>query len=172
MQDPRMALVEKKYHKAEGSIPEFRPGDTVKVHVKVVEGNRSRIQVFEGVVIGRQHGGLRENFIVRKISNGVGVERIFPVHCPSIDKIEVVRKGRVRRAKLYYLRKLSGKAQRAQGLRLNHRILRKKPSPSFAEGLSSYARAAMPFLEFSARDLRHKMRGESAPARPSIAAVA
>ena len=112
MQDPRMALVEKKYHKAEGSIPEFRPGDTVKVHVKVVEGNRSRIQVFEGVVIGRQHGGLRENFIVRKISNGVGVERIFPVHCPSIDKIEVVRKGRVRRAKLYYLRKLSGKAAR------------------------------------------------------------
>ena len=96
MQDPRMALVEKKYHKAEGSIPEFRPGDTVKVHVKVVEGNRSRIQVFEGVVIGRQHGGLRENFIVRKIS----------------DKIEVVRKGRVRRAKLYYLRKLSGKAAR------------------------------------------------------------
>ena len=112
MQDPRMALVEKKYHKAEGSIPEFRPGDTVKVHVKVVEGNRSRIQVFEGVVIGRQHGGLRENFIVRKISNGVGVERIFPHHCPSIDKIEVVRKGRVRRAKLYYLRKLSGKAAR------------------------------------------------------------
>ena len=112
MQDPRIALVEKKYHKAEESIPEFRPGDTVKVHVKVVEGNRSRIQVFEGIVIGRQHGGLRENFVVRKISNGVGVERIFPVHCPSIDKIEVVRKGRVRRAKLYYLRKLSGKAAR------------------------------------------------------------
>ena len=112
MQDPRMALIEKKYHKAEGSIPEFRPGDTVKVHVKVVEGNRSRIQVFEGVVIGRQHGGLRENFVVRKISNGIGVERIFPVHCPSIDKIEVTRKGRVRRAKLYYLRKLSGKAAR------------------------------------------------------------
>ena len=153
MQDPRMALVEKKYHKAEGSIPEFRPGDTVKVHVKVVEGNRSRIQVFEGVVIGRQHGGLRENFVVRKISNGVGVERIFPVHCPSIDKIEVVRKGRVRRAKLYYLRKLSGKA-------------------SFAEGLSSYARAAMPSRESSAPNLRHKTRCENAPARPSIAAVA
>ena len=144
MQDPRMALVEKKYHKAEGSIPEFRPGDTVKVHVKVVEGNRSRIQVFEGVVIGRQHGGLRENFIVRKISNGVGVERIFPVHCPSIDKIEVVRKGRVRRAKLYYLRKLSGKAARIKERKdfdYTPRILRKKPSPSFAEGLSSYARA-------------------------------
>ena len=111
MIDPRIALIEKRYHKAD-PIPPFRPGDTVKVHVKVREGNRERIQLFEGVVIGRQHGGLRENFIVRKISNGVGVERIFPVHCPSIDKIEVVRLGSVRRAKLYYLRKLSGKAAR------------------------------------------------------------
>ena len=82
------------------------------MHVKVKEGNRERIQIFEGVVIGRQHGGIRENFIVRKMSNGVGVERIFPVHCPSIDKIEVVRKGKVRKAKLYYLRALSGKAAR------------------------------------------------------------
>ena len=82
MQDPRIALVEKKFHKDADSIPEFRSGDTVKVHVKVKEGNRERIQVFEGVVIGRQHGGLRENFIVRKMSSGVGVERIFPVHCP------------------------------------------------------------------------------------------
>ena len=112
MQDPRMALVEKKFHKDADSIPEFRSGDTVKVHVKVKEGNRERIQIFEGVVIGRQHGGLRENFIVRKISNGIGVERIFPVHGPTIDRIEVVRKGRVRRAKLYYLRGLSGKAAR------------------------------------------------------------
>ena len=112
MQDPRMALVEKKFHKDADSIPEFRSGDTVKVHVKVKEGNRERIQIFEGVVIGRQHGGLRENFIVRKISNGIGVERIFPVQCPTIDRIEVVRKGRVRRAKLYYLRGLSGKAAR------------------------------------------------------------
>ena len=112
MIDPRIALIEKRFTKDAGNIPEFRAGDTVKVHVKVKEGNRERIQVFEGVVIGRQHGGLRENFIVRKISNGVGVERIFPVHCPSIDKIEVVRKGRVRRAKLYYLRELSGKAAR------------------------------------------------------------
>ena len=111
MIDPRIALIEKRYHKAD-PIPPFRPGDTVKVHVKVREGNRERIQLFEGVVIGRQHGGLRENFIVRKISNGVGVERIFPVHCPSIDKIEVVRLSSVRRAKLYYLRKLSGKAAR------------------------------------------------------------
>ena len=128
MQDPRMALVEKKYHKAEGSIPEFRPGDTVKVHVKVVEGNRSRIQVFEGVVIGRQHGGLRENFVVRKISNGVGVERIFPVHCPSIDKIEVVRKGPrpPREALLPPQTQRKGSAyQRAQRLRITPRTLLK-----------------------------------------------
>ena len=114
MQDPRMALVEKKYHKAEGSIPEFRPGDTVKVHVKVVEGNRSRIQVFEGVVIGRQHGGLRENFIVRKISNGVGVERVFPVNSPNVAKVELVRSGKVRRSKLYYLRDRVGKAAKVK----------------------------------------------------------
>jgi large subunit ribosomal protein L19 len=93
-------------------IPEFRPGDTVRVHLKVVEGNRERIQVFEGVVIARKGGGLRETFTVRKISYGVGVERVFPVHSPRIDKIEVVKKGRVRRAKLYYIRKLRGKAAR------------------------------------------------------------
>ncbi len=108
--DPRIALIEKKFIR--NDLPEFRPGDNVKVHVKVREGNRERIQVFEGIVIARQKGGLRENFIVRKISGGVGVERIFPLHCPSIDRIEVVRKGLVRRAKLYYLRKLSGKAAR------------------------------------------------------------
>ncbi len=108
--DPRIALIEKKFLR--NDLPEFRPGDNVKVHVKVKEGNRERIQIFEGIVIARQKGGLRENFIVRKISSGVGVERIFPLHCPSIDKIEVVRKGLVRRAKLYYLRKLSGKAAR------------------------------------------------------------
>lgn len=112
MIDPRIALVEKRYRKSDDQIPEFRAGDTVKVHVKVKEGNRERIQIFEGVVIGRQHGGLRENFIVRKMSSGVGVERIFPVHCPTIDKIEVTRLGKVRRAKLYYLRNLSGKAAR------------------------------------------------------------
>jgi large subunit ribosomal protein L19 len=108
--DPRIALIEKKFLRDD--LPEFRPGDNVKVHVKVKEGNRERIQVFEGIVIARQKGGLKENFIVRKISGGVGVERIFPLHCPSIEKIEVVRKGLVRRAKLYYLRKLSGKAAR------------------------------------------------------------
>ena len=91
-------------------IPEFRPGDTLKVHVRVVEGSRSRVQVFQGVVIRRQGGGLRETFTVRKISFGVGVERTFPVHTPVIDKIEVVTRGDVRRAKLYYLRNLRGKA--------------------------------------------------------------
>jgi large subunit ribosomal protein L19 len=93
-------------------IPDFRPGDTLKVHVRVVEGSRSRIQVFQGVVIRRQGGGARETFTVRKISYGVGVERTFPVHSPSIDKIEVVTRGRVRRAKLYYLRSLRGKRAR------------------------------------------------------------
>ncbi|EFD93691.1 50S ribosomal protein L19 [Megasphaera lornae] len=93
-------------------IPAFRPGDTVKVHVKVVEGNRERIQVFEGVVIGRQNGGVRETFTVRRISYGVGVERTFLVHSPRLAKIEVVRHGVVRRAKLHYLRGLTGKAAR------------------------------------------------------------
>src|SRR5690348_12092786 len=91
-------------------LPEFRPGDTVKVHVRVVEGNRERIQVFQGVVIRRQGGGVRETFTVRKVSFGVGVERTFPVHTPVIEKIEVVTRGDVRRAKLYYLRDLRGKA--------------------------------------------------------------
>jgi large subunit ribosomal protein L19 len=90
-------------------IPAFRAGDTLKVNVKVVEGTRSRIQAFQGVVIARQGGGIRETFTVRKISFGVGVERTFPVHSPSIDTVEVVTRGDVRRAKLYYLRKLRGK---------------------------------------------------------------
>ncbi|PAK43942.1 50S ribosomal protein L19, partial [Bacillus licheniformis] len=87
-------------------LPAFRPGDTLRVHVKVVEGNRERIQVFEGVVIKRRGGGISETFTVRKISYGVGVERTFPLHTPKIAKIEVVRHGKVRRAKLYYLREL------------------------------------------------------------------
>ena len=91
-------------------IPEFRPGDTLKVHVKVVEGTRSRIQVFQGVVIRRQGAGVRETFTVRKVSFGVGVERTFPVHTPVVEKIEVLVRGDVRRAKLYYLRELRGKA--------------------------------------------------------------
>jgi len=91
-------------------VPDFRAGDTVKVHVKVVEGNRSRVQVFQGVVIRRQGGGVRETFTVRKVSFGVGVERTFPVHTPVIEKVELVSRGDVRRAKLYYLRNLRGKA--------------------------------------------------------------
>jgi large subunit ribosomal protein L19 len=91
-------------------IPGFRPGDTVKVHVRVIEGNRSRIQVFQGVVIRRQGGGIRETFTVRKVSFGVGVERTFPVHTPVVERIELVTRGDVRRAKLYYLRELRGKA--------------------------------------------------------------
>lgn len=93
-------------------IPEFRAGDTVRVHVKVVEGQRERIQVFEGVVIQRRGGGISETFTVRKISYNIGVERTFPLHSPRIDKIEVTRRGRVRRAKLFYLCKLRGKAAR------------------------------------------------------------
>ena len=93
-------------------MPDFGPGDTVKVHVKVREGDKQRIQVFQGVIIGRSGGGIRETFRVRKISHGVGVERIFPLHSPIIDKIEVIRRGRVRRAKLYYLREKKGKQAR------------------------------------------------------------
>jgi large subunit ribosomal protein L19 len=100
-------------------LPQFRPGDTVKVHVRVVEGNRERVQVFQGVVIRRQGGGLRETFTVRKISFGVGVERTFPVHSPSVAKLEVVARGRVRRAKLYYLRELRGKKARIKERRLD-----------------------------------------------------
>ena len=93
-------------------IPTFRAGDTLRVHVRIVEGNRERIQVFEGVVIKRRGGGISETFTVRKLSYGVGVERTFPVHTPKIEKIEVKRRGKVRRAKLYYLRSLRGKAAR------------------------------------------------------------
>jgi len=98
-------------------IPDFKPGDSVRVHVKVVEGNRERIQVFEGTVIARHGGSVRETFTVRRMSYGVGVERIFPVHSPRIERIEVMRRGRVRRAKLYYLRSLTGKATRIREVR-------------------------------------------------------
>jgi large subunit ribosomal protein L19 len=91
-------------------LPDFRPGDTVKVHVRVVEGSRERIQIFQGFVLRRQGGGLRETFTVRKVSFGVGVERTFPVHSPSIAKVELVMRGDVRRAKLYYLRERTGRA--------------------------------------------------------------
>src|SRR5881409_2192739 len=101
-------LVDKAYLSAD--IPPFRPGDTVRVHVRVVEAGRERVQVFQGVVIRRQGGGLQETFTVRKVSFGVGVERTFPLHTPIVEKVEVVTRGDVRRAKLYYLRDLRGKA--------------------------------------------------------------
>ncbi|MFW2513625.1 50S ribosomal protein L19 [Demequina sp. SO4-13] len=100
-------------------VPDFRPGDTVKVHVKVVEGTRSRIQIFQGAVIGRQGHGIGETFTVRKVSFGVGVERTYPVHTPTIDHIELVSRGDVRRAKLYYLRDRRGKAARIREKREN-----------------------------------------------------
>src|SRR5580704_3031678 len=106
------AIAELEQAQLRDDVPDFRPGDTLRVHVRVKEGNRSRIQVFQGIVIRRQGGGVRETFTVRKISYGVGVERTFPVHTPAIEKIEVVSRGRVRRAKLYYLRSLRGKAAR------------------------------------------------------------
>jgi large subunit ribosomal protein L19 len=109
-------LVDKQYLRAD--IPSFRPGDTVRVHVRVVEAGRERVQVFQGVVIRRQGGGLQETFTVRKISFGVGVERTFPVHSPSIGKLEVVTHGRVRRAKLYYLRERRGKKARIKERRI------------------------------------------------------
>ncbi len=99
-------------HQLRKDIPNFQPGDTVRVHVKIREGDKERIQAFEGVVIARKHGGVRETITVRKTSFGVGVERIFPLHATVIDRIDVVRRGRVRRAKLYYLRKLRGKKAR------------------------------------------------------------
>ena len=110
-------LIEQSYLRSD--IPEFRPGDTVRVHVRVVEGSRERVQVFQGVVIGRQNGGLRETFTVRKISFGVGVERTFPVHSPSIAKLEIESRGHVRRAKLYYLRELRGKKARIKERRID-----------------------------------------------------
>ena len=99
-------------------IPDFRPGDSVKVHVRVVEGNRERVQVFQGVVLRRSGGGIRETFTVRKISFGVGVERTFPLHSPSIARLELLQRGRVRRAKLYYLRDLRGKERRIDDAKL------------------------------------------------------
>ena len=104
--------VENEYLRSD--LPEFRAGDTLRVHVKVSEGDKQRIQVFQGVVIARKGNGTGESFTVRKMSGGIGVERVFPIHSPMLDKIEVVRRGRVRRAKLYYLRGLRGKAARIE----------------------------------------------------------
>ena len=98
-------------------IPEFKGGDTVKVHVRLKEGEKERIQIFEGLVIARKHGGVNETFTVRKMSSGIGVERVFPLHSPNVAKIEVTRLGNVRRAKLYYIRTRRGKAARIKELR-------------------------------------------------------
>jgi large subunit ribosomal protein L19 len=100
-------------------LPDFGPGDTVKVHVKIKEGEKERIQIFQGVVISKRKGAVNATFTVRKVSYGVGVERIFPLHSPAISKVEVVSRGRVRRAKIYYLRKLRGRAARIKERRLN-----------------------------------------------------
>jgi large subunit ribosomal protein L19 len=113
----RTDIVEQPFLRSD--LPDLRPGDTVKVHVRVVEGNRERVQVFQGVVIRRSGGGIRETFTVRKISFGVGVERTFPLHSPSISKLELVQRGRVRRAKLYYLRDLRGKKARIKERRVD-----------------------------------------------------
>lgn len=113
-------------------LPDFRAGDTVAIHYKIKEGDRERIQVFEGVVIAKKGGGVRETFIVRKVSYGVGVERIFPLHSPLIDKIEVKRKGKVRRAKLYYLRGRSKKASRIRERSRYDQIGAEKKSPKTA----------------------------------------
>lgn len=126
-------LIDKAYLRSD--IPEFRPGDTVKVHVRVVEAGRERIQVFQGVVIRRQGGGLQETFTVRKISFGVGVERTFPLHSPSIDRLEIVSRGKVRRAKLYYLRELRGKKARIRERRIEGEDLAAVNAAAVAAGL-------------------------------------
>ena len=126
-------LIDKAYLRSD--IPEFRPGDTVKVHVRVVEAGRERVQVFQGVVIRRQGGGLQETFTVRKISFGVGVERTFPMHSPSISKLEVVSRGKVRRAKLYYLRELRGKKARIKERRIEGEDLAAVNAAAVAAGL-------------------------------------
>ena len=107
-----MKALTSQYMKEE--LPQFNVGDTVRVHVKVKEGSRERVQVFEGTVIGRKHGGIEESFTVRRLSYGVGCEKVFPIHAPNIVKVEVVRKGKVRRAKLYYLRDRLGKAAKVK----------------------------------------------------------
>ena len=125
-----MNLLEK-FEKSQerAKYPEFRVGDTVRVHVKILEGEKERIQVFEGVVIRKRAGGARSSFTVRKISYGVGVERIFPTHTPMIDRIELVQQGHVRRARLYYLRKLRGKAARIRRKRVLLPVTGAAPAP-------------------------------------------
>lgn len=128
-------------------IPNFRPGDELKVHVRVIEGNKSRIQVFQGLVIARQGSGARETFTIRKLSYGVGVERIFPVHAPVIEKIELVRKGEVRRAKLYYLRELRGKAAKIRERRGAEELEAIYAAPVAAEIAAESVEEAAPVVE-------------------------
>ena len=124
-------------------IPDFKVGDTLRVHAKIIEGDKERIQVFEGAVISRANSGNRATFTVRKISYGVGVERIFPLHSPRIDKIEVIMRGKVRRAKLYYLRALSGKAARIKGERVQITATKKTPTVDVATTEASPIEAAV-----------------------------
>ena len=109
-----LKLISESSLKKQEDIPQFEVGDTVKVHVQIKEGEKSRIQIFEGTVIAKKHGGISETFTVRRVAHGVGIERVFPVHSPAVDKVEVVRHGKVRRAKLYYLRDRVGKAAKVK----------------------------------------------------------
>lgn len=145
-------------------LPTFRPGDELKVHVRVIEGNKSRIQVFQGLVIARQGSGARETFTIRKISYGVGVERIFPVHAPVIEKIELVRKGEVRRAKLYYLRELRGKAAKIRERRGADDL-----EVTYAATTAAEAAVAAPVVEEAVAEQVVEQVVE-APAAPEVAA--
>jgi len=109
-----LKLISESSLKKQEDIPQFEVGDTVKVHVQIKEGEKSRIQIFEGTVIAKKHGGISETFTVRRVAHGVGIERVFPVHSPAVDKVEVIRYGKVRRAKLYYLRDRVGKAAKVK----------------------------------------------------------
>ncbi len=155
-------LIEKAYLRTD--IPDFRPGDTVKVHVRVVEGNRERVQVFQGVVIRRQNGGLRETFTVRKISFGVGVERTFPVHSPSIAKLELVSRGAVRRAKLYYLRDLRGKKARIKERRIDDvKLAAMEATTAAAAAEAEEQAAAAQEAEIAATENTEAVEPEAAP---------
>jgi large subunit ribosomal protein L19 len=127
-QHPLIKAIEASFHR--GGLPDFRSGDSVRVHTLIKEGDKERVQVFEGVVIDRRRGGARASFTVRKVSYGVGVERIFPLHTSRIEKVEVVQKGRVRRARLNYLRDLRGRAARIKGERMNISAAVAVPEPA------------------------------------------
>lgn len=153
---------------AKRAVPEFSPGDTVRVNVKVTEGTRTRVQAYEGVCIGRSGGGLNESFTVRKISYGEGVERVFPIHSPMIDSIEVVRRGKVRRAKLYYLRDRRGKSARiSESTNVRTRRLNDADRQAAAD-----ARAAVEAAKQAARDAAAAAAAEAAAAEAAAKAAA